>query len=89
MRGILPSTPAAAASQGAPVPRRQGFLFSAQVSNHLQELGVFPAGAVFHPGRRHETKLQLDETILVQREDVPKRRVAIQLPIKRRAGNAQ
>jgi hypothetical protein len=54
-------------------------------SNHLGRHGVFPAGDVFHLGKRNEAKLQWNETIFVPREDIPKPLKAIQPPTKQRA----
>jgi hypothetical protein len=79
---------------GRDVARRTGsaarriFIFRRH-SNHLRKFGVFLAGELFHPRWQDETKLRWDETILVRREDVPQRRVAIQPPAKRGAARAQ
>jgi hypothetical protein len=58
---------------------------SRRYQNQLGRHGVFPADDVFHLGKGNETKLQWHETVLAQREDVPKPLKAIQPPTKQRA----
>src|SRR6185437_2435618 len=63
----------------------QGIFISRPASNYLRKFGVFLSDGRFILEGPDETKLRWDETILVQREDVPKRRTGIQPLSKRRA----